>query len=78
MDWTCAANGQQFPPTSYTDVNTGKKMQERQTYRNRAQDSGERVNDDGLMFLGRGRAGGDKQEFEYMYCFSGVSSSYEA
>ena len=59
MDWTRAANGYQFPPTSCTDVGTGGKMPERKTYRNMAQDSEERANDDGLLFLGGDRAGGD-------------------
>ena len=31
MDWTRAANGQQFPPTSCTDAGTGRKTQERKT-----------------------------------------------
>ena len=59
MDWTRAANVYQFPPTSCTDVGSGRKMQERKTYRNMAQDSEERANDDGLLFLGGDRAGGD-------------------
>ena len=58
MDWTRAVNGYQFPPTSYTDMGTGRKMPERKIYRNIAQDSGERANDDGLLFLGRDSVGG--------------------
>jgi len=43
---------------SCTDGGTGRRAKERKTLRNVAQDRGERANGDGLLFLGRDRAGG--------------------
>ena len=45
-------------------------MKERKTDRNVAEDSGERVNDNGLLFLGRVRAGGDLQRGMVSVCRS--------